>query len=121
MLRFLSFLHESPHETTGPVSVAAYLRKPADPSWQAHIPAIQSAIAAGSLVPRVAQVAIADLTPSQETVSLPKIQQLADGSMSRPTLPLVLVPQYIVLDGHHRLCADAQSGAAFTTVRTVSL
>jgi len=114
MLSLSAYLAESPHETDSVVNIAVYFpqHKP-EVQWQPRIPDIVNAVKSGKLKPRRMRIALKSLVPTQNTVSQTKVLTQAD-LPAWGSRPLVCVERgkNILLDGHHRACAEVVAGEA---------
>jgi hypothetical protein len=123
MKRFTQFIRESPHETDNPVSVSTYFALAPDTTWQAIAPKIIAAVKAGELIAQRQETPIASITPTQDTVSLTKVQKYAaSGTIElAPGIALHTETALFLLDGHHRASADALNGLIQTPTRVLSI
>src|SRR6476619_4513461 len=123
MKRFTQFMKESPFETDHPVSVSNYFKHAADTKWQSLWPKIADAVKTGKLLAPKQDTPIASLTPTQKTVSLTKVQKYVDTGTRNlaPGVALHTETKLFLLDGHHRVSADALSGLIQTPIRVLSI
>ena len=108
MLSFAQFVIESPVETEVVVPIAVYLRRPADITLNTS--QILTDYQTGRLKTHEAVVAIANLIPTQLTVSQLKIMSMTNferlASVLKPTLVLPTADGlFFLIDGHHRVCS----------------
>lgn len=109
MLSFRRFVIESPVETEVVVPIAVYLRRPADTTLNTS--QILADFQAGRLKTHRALVPIANLIPTQLTVSQLKVMSMTNferlASVLKPTLVLPSVDGlFFLIDGHHRICSE---------------
>lgn len=123
MKRFLQYISESPNETDNPVAVSTYFALPYDLTWQALAWPITQAVRNGELIATKQDTPIASITPTQETVSLTKVQKYsASGTVELEAgLGLHTESGLYLLDGHHRVSADALQGLTQTPIRVLSI
>ena len=123
MKRFTQYIKESPHETDNPVPVANYFSLPYDETWQELAWPITQAVRAGELIATRQDTPIATIIPTQATVSLTKVQKYsATGTVDlEPGLGLHTESGFYLLDGHHRVAADALQGLVQTPIRVLSI
>jgi hypothetical protein len=121
MKTFHLFL-EHPHETNEPVPVTRYLPQAPNTAYQTIIPRLLEAIKNGDvlLVPDVVQ--LTRLIPTQVNVSRPKVERYLHINLSgeKPAVVLQYGPDYIIIDGHHRLCGEVLKGIVFSTVYVIT-
>lgn len=107
MKRFHEFCLESPNETDTPVSVNTFLPQTAQLNWQ--VESIRQSVRAGVIGTSLASVPIAKCVPTQKTVSMPKVIRYMHANLADERPPLVMLHNglYVIIDGHHRVCACA--------------
>lgn len=127
MKTFRQFLIESPYETDAPVPVTRYLPNAPTSAYrhvthdQALIGDIKDALNDDDLSAHTATVPLSSILPTQDRVSATKVEHKAaklrerEGSRTNP----LVIPQrgrYVLIDGHHRVCALALLKRASVTV-----
>ena len=121
MKTFQLFL-EHPNETVDAVPVTRYLAQAPQIQYQRLIPQILEDIKQNRilLVPDVVQ--LTRLIPTQYNVSRPKVERYLHINLSseKPAVVMPVGPEYIIVDGHHRLCGEVLKGIVFSTVWCIS-
>ena len=122
MLRFSQFVIESPVETEVVVPIAIYLRRPADITLNTS--QILTDFQAGRLKTHGAWVPVADLIPTQPTVSQLKVMSMVNFERLASVLkaPLVLPTAdhlFFLIDGHHRICSEIVNAQKTVFVKVI--
>jgi hypothetical protein len=124
VLSFQQYIRETPYETDTPVSIHAFLAQTPHPELAARAVRIAAAVKAGdiSVLPE-REIRLNALIPTQATVSHTKVLRYVDSALVDERSPLVVSighDNYLLLDGHHRVCSAALRGLHAVQCRPIT-